>query len=199
VTLVALFLPSVTGGGRAVLASERPAERADVERAALARGVPITWPQVAINAEQARSRADSAAAVLVGMGSADSMSWTFSHAGQTAQGQGGLQAGVNLAADALAARYAPASTRTLATESVSIGGIDGIRAYAGVVEYLQSLSLVRAVNVEEVAGATVRFRLALRGDVELLRRVAALDTHLQPGARGAPPEGGEGTDFTWQP
>jgi hypothetical protein len=203
-TLVQLFVPSIAGGTRAVLASERPPERAEIERAAQMRGVPLAWPQQAIDLAQARSSPAAAAgsaaqAVLVGVSAGARIDWKFLHADQRTQTQGGPAAGANLAADSLAARYAPASTLGLTTQSVRVGGVTDLQAYAGLLEYLQSLSLVRAVAVEELAGETVRLKLSLRGDVELLRRIAALDTHLQAGVRAAEPPGAEGTDFTWQP
>jgi hypothetical protein len=203
-TLVELFVPSVAGGTRAVLASERPPERAEIERAAQVRGVPLAWPQQAIDLAQARNPSASAGsgvtqAVLVGVGSGAQIDWKFLHADQRMQSQGGPSAGADLAADSLAARYAPASTLGLTTQSVRVGGVTDLQAYAGLLEYLQSLSLVRAVSVDEMTGEAVRLKLSLRGDVELLRRIAALDTRLQAGVRATGTPGAEGTDFTWQP
>jgi hypothetical protein len=199
-TLVALFLPAIAGGTRAVLATERPPERTEIEKAALYRGVPIVWPQQPLSPAAARARPadDIARAVLAGEGSGSALSWTFTHSGQARRGQGGPAAGVDLAADTLAAFYAPPSTRGLSTVSVRIGGVANVGAYASLLEYLKSLSLVRGAVVEEASGDRVQLRLALRGDVELLRRIAALDTHLVAGT--GPAEGGSGaTDFTWQP
>jgi len=193
---VELFVPAVAGGTRAVLASERPPERAEIERAAQQRGVPLDWPQQVIDLAHARNPPVSAAgAVLFGVNSGAQIDWRFLHAGQGKQGQGDAAAGVDLAADTLAARYAPASTLGLSTQTVRVGGVTDLRAYAGLLEYLQSLSLVRAVSVDGLAGATVRLQLSVRGDLDLLRRIAALDTHL----RATEPPGAAGTDFTWQP
>jgi len=201
VTLVALFLPGVAGGSRAVLASEHPPERAELERAAAYRGVPIVWPQRPLDAAAARSGAPDALAraLLVGEGAGAALHWSFAHAGQSVQGQGGPAAGVELAADALAARYAPPSTRGLAAESVRVGAVHDLADYAALLRYLKSLSLVREVAVEEVSGEQVRLRLTLRGDLELLRRIAALDSHLQPTAHGPAEGDANPVDFTWQP
>ena len=203
VTLVQLFLPSVAGGTRAVLASERPAERDQVERAAQARGLPIAWPQQSTDLGAARARVTApgagSQAVLLGVGSAGQIAWSFAHLDARTQGQGGGSAGADLAADTLAARYAPASTKGVSTVPVRVGGITDVQAYAGLLAYLQTLSLVRSVAVDEMSGSVVKLDLAVRGDLELLRRIAALDTRLQPGARPDPAAGGEGTDFTWQP
>jgi len=200
-TLVVLFIPTIAAGSRAVLASEHPPERAEAERAAQVRGVPIAWPQQVLEPAQVRGRAPDgpAAAVLIGSGAGAQMDWTFSHSALAAQGQGGVAAGIDLVADTLAARYAPASTRDLAVQTVRVGGVTDLGAYAGLLAYLRSLSLVRGVAVDELGGGTVRLKLSLRGDVELLRRIAALDAHLVATARAEAADADAGTDFTWQP
>jgi uncharacterized protein len=201
VTVVLLVVPSVAGGQRAVLSSDRVPERAEVERAALARGLPITWPQSAVDAQQVRAliaRDQGAAipgqwggkALLGGVGTGGSVDWTFTEEGRSARADGSLQDGIDLAADSLAARYAPASSRGVSTIAIRVGGIEDVRAYARLIDYLEALSLVRAVGVAGLEGRVVNLDLTLRGDLELLRRIAALDTHLvpaaAPGAEGAP-------------
>jgi hypothetical protein len=107
---------------------------------------------------------------------------------------------LGLAADTLAARYAPGSTRGLSTVPVRIGGLDGVRSYAALTTYLDGLSLVRGVSLRELSGSTVLLDLSVRGDLELLRRVFALDGRLTPAARteaAATPQ--EAPDFVWQP
>ncbi len=83
VTLVQLFVPSVAGGSRAVLASERPPERDQVERAAQVRGLPIAWPQQVVDSGQARGRlaapGGATQAVLLGVASGSQVDWSFSH------------------------------------------------------------------------------------------------------------------------
>jgi hypothetical protein len=209
VTLVLLVLPSVAGGQRAVLASERVPERVEVERAASARGLPIAWPQQAVGAAQVRdalaggrgARAEGAAAgqaVLAGVGSAGAVAWGYTGAGQSARKEGSLRDGVDLAADTLAARYAPPSSRSVSTITIRVGGIEDVRAYAGLVEYLRSLSLVRGVGVEGLSDRVVSLEVTLRGDAELLRRVVALDAHLVP-AGTATTEGVPAPDFAYAP
>ncbi len=209
VTVVLLVVPSVAGGQRAVLASDRVPERTEVERAALARGLPITWPQSTVDAQQVRAlltRGQGAAvpdewggkALLAGVGTGGSVGWVFTEGGRSADGDGGLQDGINLAADSLAARYAPASSRGVSTIAIRVGGIEDVRAYARLVDYLEALSLVRAVGVAEIDDRVVSLDLTLRGDIELLRRIAALDTHLVPSA-AAGSEGAPAPDFDYVP
>lgn len=200
-TLVLLFTPGVAGGARAVIAAERPPERVEIERAAQVRGIPLAWPAETVDPAAARARvaaAGNTAAVLVGLSGGTGGGWTFGHAGQTAQAQGGPAAGAGLAADTLAARYAPGSTRGVSTLSVRIGGLDSIGSYAALTRYLEGLSLVRSVSPGELAGGTVLFDLAVRGDLELLRRVVALDGRLAAAPRTATP-GSDAPDFVWQP
>jgi len=119
---------------------------------------------------------------VAGAGAGGSVAWVFSEGGRSARGEGSLQDGIDLAADSLAARYAPASSRGLSTIAIRVGGIEDVRSYAALVDYLEALSLVRAVGVSGLEGNVVSLDLTLRGDLEQLRRVAALDTHLVPPA-----------------
>jgi uncharacterized protein len=164
-----------------------------VEAAAEWRGLPIVWSTGEVTATSSGARA-----TLTGVPSGAEFAWTFSHDGRTAEARGSAQAGIHLAADTLAARYAPASTRSSSSLSLRIGGMDDLADYAGLLEYLRSLSLVRDVEVESLDGAVVRLRMVVRGDRELLGRIAALDGRLQPGAAadaGAEPA----VDFVYQP
>lgn len=163
-----------------------------VEAAAQWRGLPVAW------ASGREIPSGPARAALIGMPSGGGYSWTFTHDGRSVQGQGSAQDGINLAADTLAGRYAPASTRSTSRLSVRVGGMDDLAAYAGLLGYLRSLSLVREVEVESLQGSVVTLVLLVRGDRELLARIAALDGRLQPVAPAA--EGAASSaDFTFQP
>jgi hypothetical protein len=134
--------------------------------------------------------------VLAGFAQDGAFNWRFTEGGKSVTVAGSIDDGVNLAADGLAARYAPASTRTTSLVPVRVGGVADVRAYAGLIEYLKSLSLVRDIQVTEMAEGVVSLQLAVRGDLELLKRIAALDERLQAGSAG---EGGSGVDFTYLP
>lgn len=193
-----------------VLEGEDLARRAEIQQAAEFRGVPILWPVTGVDVARARAQAISgharvaaeagtgAQAILVGSASGSGLEWVFAHAGTAAQVRGSLQDGVQLAADTLAARYAPPSTRSLSNVVVRVGGVGDVKAYAGLLEYLKSLSFVRKAAVEELAGDTVRLSLTMRGDLELLRRIATLDAHLL--AAAGPDDGATAPlDFTYRP
>lgn len=167
------------------------ADPAAIEAAAQQRGLPIAWASGAgVDA--------SGRAVLTGVPSGAGFSWSFTHDGRTTQATGSAQDGIHLAADTLAARYAPASTRSSRRLTLAIGGMDDLSDYSGLLEYLGSLSLVRDVQVESLQGDVVRLSMVVRGDRELLARIAALDGRLQavaPAGEGGPPA----VDFVYQP
>jgi hypothetical protein len=164
----------------------------EVESAARWRGLPISW-----SAADAAPAA-AARALLTGVPSGAGFAWTFTHAGDTVQGRGSPADGVNLAADTLAARYAPPSTRSSSSLTLRIGGMDDLRSYSGLLSYLHALSLVRGVDVESLEGSVVTLRMDLRGDRELLARIAALDGRLQPAAAGEQ-DAGTAMDFVYRP
>jgi len=170
----------------------QPADRTEALRAAQWRALPVEWSDAGARGEPGPSRA-----LLRGTPSGTQFDWSFTHAGQTTQGSGSLEDGVNLAADTLAARYAPASSRGTSTLVLRIDGMDGLGAYARLLDYLGSLSVVRDVTVEALEGGVLRLRLTMRGDRELLGRIAALDGRLLPasGDAGAAPA----ADFQFQP
>jgi hypothetical protein len=121
-------------------------DQGSVEAAAQWRGLPVAWASVG------EVPSGPARATLTGVPSGGSYAWTFSHDGRSVQGQGGAQDGVNLAADTLAGRYAPATTRSTSKLSVRVDGMDDVAAYAALLGYLRSLSLVRDVEVESLQG-----------------------------------------------
>ena len=162
-----------------------------LEAAAQWRGLPIAWGGAAPVAGASR-------AILKGVPNGAGYAWSFTYAGRTVQAEGTALDGVNLAADTLAAMFAPSSTRTTTSLVLRVGGMDGLSGYAGLLAYLRSLSLVSDLQVEGLEGSVVTVRMTVRGDRELLARVAALDGRLQPAppvADGGPP----GADFVFQP
>jgi len=169
------------------------ADPAAIEAAAQQRGLPIAWATGAGAGVDASGRA-----TLTGVPSGAGFSWSFSHDGRTTRATGPAQDGVHLAADTLAARYAPASTRSSRRLTLAIGGMADLADYSGLLEYLGALSLVRDVQVESLQGEVVRLSLVVRGDRELLAQVAALDGRLQavaPAGEGESPA----VDFVYQP
>jgi hypothetical protein len=202
-TLVLLGVDEPDGSTRWVSAQATGAERQAIERAAYERGLPLVWA-----AMDAQDRAQAAAsttseellqtaeryganAVLLGRMRGGVVRWTLISADGASESAGSLVDGVHLAADAYARLFA-ASGSALNAVVLEVSGVGNLDAYASTLNYLESLTLVRSVAVEQVSRDALRFRLAVRGDADTLRRAIALDNRLlpqaQPGASGAPPQ-----------
>ena len=205
-TLVLLYVPSAAGGARAVLASEAVAERSELEKAAGARGIRLVWPVTEVPASATRdgdrlrslgstAGASRQSALLIGTAQADIVDWRYVPLeGEPATREGAAAEGAHLAADALAERYATPSTRDLARQSIVVTGITDLGAYAEVLRYLDSLSLVRHVDIDEANAKTLRLGVTMRGDRALLARIVQLGDVLSVASAAAD---GADTDFVY--
>jgi hypothetical protein len=178
------------GGAWRWLAADTPArERETLEKIARERGLPLKWP---VMDAQERSEASSdspglmqaasrygADAVLLGRARGGTVQWTLLSNEGAAQASGGLDDGVHLAADTFARVFA-ASGSSLGSVIVEVAGISDLNAYAATLNYLEGMTLVRGVALEQVTGDRMRFKLAVRGDAATLRRAIALDHRLVP-------------------
>ncbi|WP_324314321.1 DUF2066 domain-containing protein [Povalibacter sp.] len=220
-TLVLLNVTTAGGSSYWIDASASSAEREAIARAARVRGVPIVWPDMTtqdrtqINADAAATGGDTAAllqtasrynanAALLGTARSDgagglSVRWTLASADGTANSSGSLEDGINLAADTFARVYSASGT-TVDNLTVEVSGINTLGAYATTLNYLEGLTVVRGVAVDQVLGDTLRFRVAVRGDAATLRRALALDGRLVPAtALDTQPQSAEGLRFRYQP
>jgi uncharacterized protein len=192
------------------LAADTPAqEREAIEKVARQRGLPLKWP-VMDSQERAQASADSpgllqaadrygANAVLLGRSRGGVVQWTLLSIDGAAQTSGGIEDGVHLAADTFAHVFA-ASASSLGSVIVEVGGISNLDAYAATLNYLEGMTLVRGVALEQVTGEKMRFRLAVRGDAATLRRAIALDHRLVPlDAPDGSPGAGDRLAFRYQP
>lgn len=187
---VVMFGAEDGGGAWRWLASDTPAQERDaIERVARQRGVPLKWP-VMDSQERAAASADSpgllqvaerygADAVLLGRSRGGVVSWSLISKDGAAQATGGIDDGVHLAADTFARVFA-ATASSLGSVVVEVGGISNLDAYAATLNYLEGMTLVRGIALEQVSGEKMRFRLAVRGDAATLRRAIALDHRLVP-------------------
>jgi uncharacterized protein len=192
-TLVLLGTEGAGGGDRLVSAEAPPNDREAISRVARERGLPLIWAtmdsqvQVDAGGDVAASTAQllqtaqrhGANAALVGHVRGGTVRWTLVSADGAAETVGGLGDGVHLAADVFARLFATTGS-ALGDVTVEVSGIVDLNAYASTLNYLESMTLVRGVAVEQVAGDTLRFRLAVRGDAVTLRRAIALDNRLAP-------------------
>jgi len=198
------------GGSWRWLASDTPAQERDaIERVARQRGLPLKWPVMDAR-ERAAASSDApgllqtaerygADAVLLGRSRGGVVQWTLLSRDGAAQATGGVEDGVHLTADTFARVFA-ASATSLGSVLVEVGGISNLDAYAATLNYLEAMTLVRSVALEQVSGEKMRFRLAVRGDAATLRRAIALDHRLVPiDAPDGSPGTGDRLAFRYQP
>ncbi len=220
-TLVLLNVATAGGSSYWIDSSAGSAEREAIIRAARTRGLPIVWPDMTtqdrtqINADAAATGGDTAAllqtaarynanAALLGTAQSDgagglSVRWTLASADGAVSSGGSLQDGVHLAADTFARVYSASGT-ALDSLAIEVSGIDTLGAYATTLNYLEGLTLVRGVAVEQVLGDTLKFQVAVRGDADTLRRALALDGRLVPVMMpDVPSQSPEGLRFRYQP
>jgi len=195
-TLVLLTVEAPDGSARWIDSRTATAERDLVAKAARQRGLPLIWPESDASLPAANAPAEllqlatsyNANATLYGKARSDGaggyiVRWSLVSQDGASEASGTLEEGVNLAADTFARVYAASGT-SLDNVVVEVSGINNLNAYASTLNYLEAMTLVRAVSVENLMGETLRFKLAVRGDVATLRRALALDNRLVPLAQG---------------
>jgi hypothetical protein len=116
--------------------------------------------------------------VLIGRGTEGSAGfrWTFVYQGRSAEFSGETE-GVNRAADAYAGIFAASGAS--ANVSVEVTGVADLQTYAGVQNYLESLTLISHVNVVGFDNDTMHLRVAARGGAEAVQRALNQDSRLE--------------------
>lgn len=201
-TLVLLNVIDPSGYSYWISGDQPNAQKDILEKVARERGLPLKWPAVApqgIDEGSALQEAEryGANAALVGRVQGGAVRWTLVSSEGSSQASGGMEEGVHLAADTFARVFA-ASGNSLGNVVVEVSGIGDLDAYASTLNYLEGMTLVRAVALEQVSGDTMRFKLAVRGDAATLRRAIALDSRLVSQDEGAAPMG-ERLSFRYRP
>jgi hypothetical protein len=202
-----LWLAFDSGGGRrALIGADSDSDVVELlESIATLRGVPLILPL--LDSEDlsrvsfsdvwggfdevllAASERYGADAVLIGRAARSSdgrmlVRWLLHFRGQREEWRGSLDDGIQRAADRYAETFAPAGDRTLRALRIDVAGIDGLRAYGAVSQFLEELTLVQSVGVEEINGDTIVFRVALRGEPSTLDRAISLGRMLEPVENG---------------
>jgi hypothetical protein len=107
-----------------------------------------------------------------------------------------LDAGVNLAADAMAARLAVAPTAKEAGGLlISVAGITRYADYAAVMKWLEALELVDQANLVHLDGSKVEFRVIAQIDAAQLAGLIEMNRRLVP-LPGA--VDGDSLSYQWQ-
>lgn len=218
-TVVLLSVESSDGVPLWMDAVAQGPERDTLMKAAKQRGVPLVWPAMdALDRSRAEGVFDSSSApslmqiaerynanaVLLGKARSDGVGgyyvrWILATEDGGAETQGTLEEGVHLAADTFAGIYA-ASGSSLDSVALEISGIENLNAYAATLNYLENMTVVRNVALEQVAGDTLHFRVAVRGDAAQLKRALALDSKLVPlMSGGAPGSSAQRLQFRYRP
>lgn len=198
-----VWLAAQTGpqSGVIVTADDTTELKLAIDAAATLRGVPLLWPSAA---DVQRNHLDYAGitgtgssvladigrrlggeGVLIGRASnttdTANVRWTHLFQDRSSEYSGMLE-GINRTADLYAGLFA--ASGDLVPVDIEVTGVGGLREYANVETYLESLTFISHVSVLALGGDTVRFRLATRGGVESLQRALSLSGRLQPIADG---------------
>lgn len=208
-TLVMVSFEDASGSERWVSADLPAAEREALLRVARQRGLPLTW---ATMDSQDRTQAGAgtatqlqvaarygANAALVGQSRGGQVRWTLVSGDGAVETSGGLEEGVHLAADTFARVFGASGSSPLGSVVLEVSGINDLTAYAATLNYLEAMTLVRGVALEQVSGGSMRFRLAVRGDAATLRRAIALDHRLVPTGSSSEPALDDRLAFRYQP
>jgi len=174
----------------------------DILRAADDRGLPIVQPQldatdfesisfagvwggfdVLIERASARYRADAALVARVAITEFGlDVRWTSIQGGRSRSLQSSAsREGVDWIADQYANEYS-AIGGARATR-LAVVDVDDFDTYGRVVSYLETLSILQSIDVEEFAEGVLTLRLSLRGDDIVLERVLTLGGVLEPADR----------------
>lgn len=182
--------------------------RKTIEDTAAERGIPTVLPSVQGSAAadlsvadvwdgqndqiEAVSRRYGADAILVGRirasGGANAARWSLLTGDEFRERRGTIRDGIDWLADIYAGQYAVTGSaqrrRVLVTE---VGSFDD---YARVMAFMEKLSLIESLAVDEVSDDTVLLSMRIRGDGQVLRRALTLGNVLRP----VPPPSAMGID-----
>lgn len=97
-----------------------------------------------------------------------------------------LVSSIDLAARELASNYGvfvsgvAGAAEIGARASLTVGGVDSVEDYAGVLRYLEGLAVVKSVQVTQASGAALVLDVSTGGQLRQLIETLALDRRLQP-------------------
>jgi hypothetical protein len=179
-TLVLLAVQNGAQSGTVVTADDTSELKVSVDAAAAMRGLPLLWPSAAdlqknrldysfVNSGSAAvlgeiARRIGGEGVLIGRASgasaAANVRWIHLFQDRSSE-YSGAQEGVNRAADLYAGMFA--ASGAVAPVEIEVSGVNDLKDYANLQNYIESLTFISHVTVESLYGDTVRFRLATRG------------------------------------
>jgi hypothetical protein len=192
-TLAWVVLPGGKGSGIVLTREDASEFKRSLDLQASVRGVVLIWPSAAdlqrngvtfssINQGPATALAEpskrlGADGVLIGRGeSGGGVRWTFLYQGRSTEFSGATE-GIDRAADTYASLFAASGEN--ADVGVEVTGVGDLQTYAGVQNYLESLTLVSRVNVVGFDNDTMRLSVVARGGAEAVRRALSQDSGLE--------------------
>jgi hypothetical protein len=200
-----VWLEPMDGAGRPIV-DERSLStmRSALDRVAELRGLPLVWPPNA-RARESAGAADASSerlgaladeyavdAVLLGRASGSStggwrVRWTLFYGGERSEWSGPLEEGAHGAADTFAGLFATGAAQGDVAVVIDVSGVYSLKAYAQVTDYLESLTLIRTLGVDELAGDRVVYRAEVRGGAARLARAIDLGKRLERTQSAADP------------
>jgi hypothetical protein len=202
-----VWLATEDGARRTLIDARSDSElKLAVERSAALRGLPLVWPANAAalgfagvwngsnDSLRPTAAEHGADAVLVGRasrtGSGWQVRWTLLYGEDGEEWRGSIDEGVHGAADKFAGVFAVGGGQGDSAVIISVSGVGDLGAYARVTSYLESLTLIRALSVDELSGDTVVYRAQVRGDASNLARAIDLGNRLATEGNADPALGG---------
>ncbi|HEY0766985.1 MAG TPA: DUF2066 domain-containing protein [Steroidobacteraceae bacterium] len=208
---------AITAAGRSIWERERPftlvvlspprnraaedAARAELERVAAERGLPISLlPLTVLDADGNLLAAPAMLQsgqryggdqILVGRGDAaatdSELQWTLYTRSASESWNGPLAAGIDHAVDLLVPQQGSSLAQAEAETRVRIDGVTGLAGYAAVARLLQSVAGVRRANIAAASASSVDFDVTVRGGAAGLDQALAGSARLvRTSAAGAP-------------
>jgi hypothetical protein len=166
--------------------------RAELERVAAERGLPISLIPLSITDSEGKPLAPEAMLqaaqryggdeLLVGRGDGgtpdSALQWTLYARAASESWTGSLAAGIDHTVDLLVPQQGTSLAQTDAETSVQIEGVTSLTDYAAVERLLQSLPGVRRANIAAAEGAGATFLVTVRGGAAGLDQALAASTRL---------------------
>jgi hypothetical protein len=165
--------------------------RRALEDAGAARGLPLRLvsassaglaglPEVGADVALAAAQRLGADVALVGRGDGAGWRWAFHAPQQALDFEGGVAAGVDGAADALAAAALAVLAQPESDVVVEVRGVEGLADYAEAARLLAAATGVRFASLLESTGSQVSFRVRARGGADGLAAALAQSARLRP-------------------
>lgn len=196
-------------GQRYIVAADDPGEvRQALDRAAKQRGVPVIFPLMDLE-DQSRVRFSdiwggffdqvlegsaryNPQAVLIGRLNRSpsggwSSQWDMNVSGRSENWRDAdarldtlLQNGIDDAAETMASQFAVAGSQGAEKVSITIEGVNTLAAYDRVSKYLDALTSVSGVQLEQVDGSVLTMGLRLNGSLQDLRSTVSIGSVIEP-------------------